>query len=96
MLGKLIRIDPRPGGSVQVWGKGLRNPWRFSFDALTGDLYVGDVGQDRREEVDRLPAGSGAGANFGWNVCEGDLAFPSGNPCPPDPVPETGREALDL
>ena len=71
MLGKLIRLDPSPGGSVQVWAKGLRNPWRFSFDATTGDLYIGDVGQNSREEVDMRPAGSGPGANFGWNACEG-------------------------
>src|SRR5205807_4674975 len=87
MLGKLIRLDPSPGGSVQVWAKGLRNPWRFSFDATTGDLYIGDVGQNSREEVDMRPAGSGPGANFGWNACEGDLAYPSGDPCPSNPVP---------
>jgi glucose/arabinose dehydrogenase len=59
------------GGAPEVWAYGLRNPWRFSFDTLTGDLYIGDVGQGQWEEIDRLPAGSPGGANFGWNVTEG-------------------------
>lgn len=59
------------GGAPEVWAFGLRNPWRFSFDAATGDLYIGDVGQNQWEEIDRLPAGSPGGANFGWNVTEG-------------------------
>lgn len=70
------------GGAAEVWQWGLRNPWRFSFDRLTGDLWVGDVGQSSREEVNRLPAGL-SGANFGWNCFEGDRVFsgcePSGN-----------------
>jgi hypothetical protein len=59
-----------------VWSYGLRNPYRFSFDRATGDLVVGDVGENTTEEVDWLPASSGAGrgANFGWNVCEGSFA----------------------
>jgi glucose/arabinose dehydrogenase len=87
LLGKLLRLD-LSGGPPEVWAKGLRNPWRFSFDALTGDLLLADVGQDRREEVDFRPAGSPAGANFGWNVCEGDITYPGANPCPPNPVPD--------
>jgi glucose/arabinose dehydrogenase len=63
------------GGAPEVWAYGLRNPWRFSFDALTGDLYIGDVGQGQWEEIDRLPAGSAGGANFGWNVTEGRHCF---------------------
>jgi glucose/arabinose dehydrogenase len=60
--------DYRP----EIWALGLRNPWRFSFDRLTGDLYIGDVGQDRREEVDFQEAGIG-GQNYGWDIMEGDL-----------------------
>jgi hypothetical protein len=86
LLGKFLRIDPATG-TASVQAIGLRNPFRFSFDVLTGNLFIADVGQNRREEVDVLPAGAGAGANFGWNVCEGDLAYPSGDPCPPNPVP---------
>lgn len=69
------------GGLPEVWSLGLRNPWRFSFDRLTGALYIGDVGQDRREEVDVvLGANAGRGLNFGWNIMEGFLCFnpPSG------------------
>jgi glucose/arabinose dehydrogenase len=56
---------------------GLRNPWRFSFDRQTGDLWIGDVGQDRIEEIDFVERGKGAGANFGWNVKEGTRCFSS-------------------
>ncbi len=59
--------DPR----AEIWAKGLRNPWRFGFDRATGDLYVGDVGQDTWEEVDVQPAASTGGENYGWNVFEG-------------------------
>ncbi|HEX4778048.1 MAG TPA: PQQ-dependent sugar dehydrogenase [Acidimicrobiia bacterium] len=59
------------GGRPEIWAYGLRNPWRFSFDRATGDLWIGDVGQGEWEEIDRLPAGSGAGTNFGWNRLEG-------------------------
>lgn len=67
----------------EVWAHGLRNPWRFSFDAKSGDLWIADVGQDAAEEVDHLPAaGPGkapaGGANLGWNVYEGLLLFPAG------------------
>jgi cysteine-rich repeat protein len=58
-----------------VWALGLRNPWRFSFDRLTGDLYIGDVGQGSREEIDFEPAGSAGGMNFGWDVFEGSSCF---------------------
>ncbi|MGI8595254.1 MAG: PQQ-dependent sugar dehydrogenase [Solirubrobacteraceae bacterium] len=96
-LGKMLRIDPRGGppyaippgnpfasggGAREVWAIGLRNPYRFSFDRLTGDLAIGDVGQGAQEEVDFLRAGTGAGANLGWNRCEGDLDYPSGLACP--------------
>jgi glucose/arabinose dehydrogenase len=65
-----------------VWAKGFRNPWRFSFDRETGDLYIGDVGQDQREEIDFIPAGSAGGSNFGWNVFEGTRCFAGGCPSP--------------
>jgi hypothetical protein len=56
LLGKLVRLDvDTPGAEPEIRALGLRNPWRFSFDQATGDVYIGDVGQDRREEVDRLP-----------------------------------------
>lgn len=90
LLGKLLRIDvdggnpyaippDNPfaggGGAPEIWAYGLRNPWRFSFDRLNGDLYIGDVGQNNWEEVDYLPAGAPAGANFGWKLREGTHPF---------------------
>ncbi len=86
LLGKLLRIDvnkepyavPADNPFVgqanvrpEIWAYGLRNPWRFSFDRKTGDLYIADVGQDTYEEVDYQPAGSRGGANYGWNLMEG-------------------------
>jgi glucose/arabinose dehydrogenase len=61
------------GARPEIWASGLRNPWRFSFDRTTGDLVIGDVGQDRADEIDFASAqsGGGAGANFGWNCFEG-------------------------
>lgn len=59
----------------EVFVNGLRNPWRNSFDRANGDLWIADVGQGAREEVNRLPAGSDAGANFGWSRFEGTRAF---------------------
>jgi hypothetical protein len=59
------------GGRAEVWAKGLRNPWRFTFDRATGDLFIGDVGQGDWEEIDFQKAGSPGGANYGWNVYEG-------------------------
>jgi glucose/arabinose dehydrogenase len=81
LLGKILRIDVNSGNPYsvppdnpfgnEVWAYGLRNPWRLSFDKATGDLYIGDVGQDMWEEIDYLPAGSAGGTNFGWNQREG-------------------------
>ncbi|MBE0408865.1 MAG: PQQ-dependent sugar dehydrogenase [Anaerolineales bacterium] len=68
-------------GLPEIWAYGLRNPWRFSFDRLTGDLYIGDVGQNAWEEVNYLPVGSLGGANFGWNYFEGNHAY-RGSPPP--------------
>ena len=68
------------GASPEVWSYGLRNPWRFSFDRATGDLYIVDVGQNRFEEVDVSPAeaGAGRGVNYGWSRMEGAHCFFSG------------------
>jgi glucose/arabinose dehydrogenase len=68
------------GARREIWAYGLRNPWRFSFDRATGDLYIGDVGQDAIEEIDFVPAGTAGGINFGWRVFEGRNCFnpPSG------------------
>jgi len=65
----------------EVWASGLRNPWRFSFDRQTGDLWIGDVGQGRREEIDFQPASSRGGENYGWKVMEGTLCS-SDDSCP--------------
>ena len=89
LLGSVLRIDVSPGSSYtvpadnpfvgtdgarpEIWSYGLRNPWRFSFDRGTGDLYIADVGQKRWEEVNRATAGEGAGrgVNYGWSLMEG-------------------------
>ncbi|MCZ7525056.1 MAG: PQQ-dependent sugar dehydrogenase [Acidimicrobiia bacterium] len=73
------------GARPEIWVYGLRNPWRFSFDRATGDLWIGDVGQNRWEEIDLIPAGAAAGANLGWNLLEGTHEF-RGAP-PPGAVP---------
>ena len=65
----------------EIWALGLRNPWRFAFDQATGDLWIGDVGQDRWEEVDRVPAGDPGGRNLGWNVMEGAHCFSPAEGC---------------
>jgi glucose/arabinose dehydrogenase len=109
LLGKILRIDPRPGGGQpyripdgnpfagragarpEIWDYGLRNPWRFSFDPATGDLWIGDVGQGAWEEIDHEPAGSG-GHNYGWNRLEGSHRFEGGRPDGAvDPVIEYGH-----
>lgn len=87
LLGKLLRIDvsatdkpyqvpadnPKLSNATasEIWAYGLRNPWRFSFDKQTSDLYIADVGQNVYEEIDFQPAGSGGGQNYGWNLYEG-------------------------
>ena len=72
-LGKLLRLDvDATGTDWEIVANGLRNPWRFSFDRETGDLWIGDVGQDRWEEVDFVAAGTEWPLNFGWDVYEGD------------------------
>lgn len=96
LLGKLLRIDPsggdpyavppdnpfvgEPGARPEIWAYGLRNPWRFSFDAATGRLWIGDVGQSSWEEIDRAPEGTGRGANYGWSRMEGSQPFSGAEP----------------
>ena len=63
------------GARPEIWDYGLRNPWRFSFDTATGDLWIGDVGQSAWEEIDLEPAGSPGGSNFGWDRLEGTHPF---------------------
>ncbi len=90
LLGKLLRIDVDAGDPYavpsdnplvgvsgargEIWAYGLRNPWRFAFDRTGGSLYVADVGQSSREEVDVVPATAG-GLNYGWNIMEGDRCY---------------------
>jgi glucose/arabinose dehydrogenase len=72
--------DGADGGLAEIWLWGLRNPWRMSFDRATGDLWIGDVGQNEWEEIDVQRAGAPGGTNFGWNRMEGSHCFspPSG------------------
>jgi glucose/arabinose dehydrogenase len=72
------------GGRPEIYSYGLRNPWRFSFDRATGDLVIGDVGQDAVEEIDyaKRDAGAGSGVNFGWRVFEGDDRYARGESAP--------------
>ncbi len=99
LLGKMLKLDVSGSGSPkpEVWAKGLRNPWRFTFDPVTGDLWIGDVGQGDAEEVDMLPAGTPAGSNLGWSLYEGTLPFPPGAKRSPEglvmPVAEYGRSS---
>jgi glucose/arabinose dehydrogenase len=85
-LGKLLRIDPS-SGAVGIYSIGLRNPYRFSFDLVSDPaqprIAIGDVGQDRFEEIDYLPLASANGANFGWNDFEGFAPYPGAHPPTP-------------
>jgi glucose/arabinose dehydrogenase len=85
LLGKILRIDVDNGDPYaipadnpfgnEIWAYGLRNPWRISFDLATGDLWIGDVGQNTWEEVDYYPASGAPGANFGWSIMEGNHGY---------------------
>jgi hypothetical protein len=100
-LGKLLRLDVRPGAALsaadnpfgaaapEVWATGLRNPFRFSFDRLTGDLAIGDVGQSDLEEIDFVTkaGGLGRGGNFGWSLLEGSNRYGAGRKARPDELP---------
>ena len=96
LLGKILRIDVdngnpyaippdnpffEGGGLPEIWAYGLRNPWRFSFDPENGDLFIGDVGAENREEINYLAADFEGAANFGWNFYEGSLSI-GGRPPP--------------
>lgn len=94
LLGKVLRIDPSggdpyaippdnpfvgtPNAKEEIWAYGLRNPWRFSFDTGTGDMLIGDVGQNEWEEIDWAPASSKGGENYGWSDMEGTHPFRGG------------------
>lgn len=89
--GYAVPIDnPFPSGDgperSEIWALGLRNPWRFSFDRATGDLYIADVGQNDVEEINFQPAGQG-GQNYGWNIYEGRSLFKDGEPLSPVTFP---------
>ena len=100
-LGGILRLDPlggtpyavpdtnpfvdEPGAVPELWIHGLRNPWRFSFDAVTDTVWIADVGQDAREEINRLPLADAAGANLGWNRMEGTEPYTGTEPA--DHVP---------
>jgi hypothetical protein len=83
--------DPRD----EVFARGLRNPFRFSFDRLTGDMFIGDVGQGAREEVDFQAAGTGAAANYGWKIMEGTLCTGLTGNCQPG-IPPCNSPSLTL
>ncbi|HZM24582.1 MAG TPA: PQQ-dependent sugar dehydrogenase, partial [Anaerolineales bacterium] len=70
-----------PNIKKEIWAYGLRNPWRFSFDRQTGDLYIGDVGQSVREEIDFQPSSSVGGENYGWRVMEGSICYNPSSGC---------------
>jgi glucose/arabinose dehydrogenase len=79
----------RPGAFAANWMFGLRNPWRFSFDRATGDVWIGDVGQGEYEEIDYAPRGQ-VGINWGWNLREGDHEYNGARPAGArDPIVET-------
>ena len=81
-----------PGFLDEIWAYGLRNPWRFSIDRVTGDVYIGDVGQNELEEIDFQSAASGGGENYGWRLKEGSQCFDPPSNCDPggltDPIVE--------
>lgn len=102
LLGKLLRVAPKPGGGYsipnsnpfasgggqgEIYALGLRNPYRFSFDSKTGDLSIGDVGQDKFEEINHLGIDNARGANFGWDLFEGNSVFDGNGNKPPNYKP---------
>jgi glucose/arabinose dehydrogenase len=95
-LGKMLRLNVRrPGSAPEIVGLGLRNPWRYSFDRLTGDLYIADVGQGAVEEVSYTPRTSPGLENYGWDLFEGSRRFEQKAAGPGElvfPVYEYGRE----
>jgi hypothetical protein len=115
LLGKLLRIDVdgaapyavpttnpfvgRAGARGEIWALGLRNPWRYSFDRATGDLWIGDVGQGTWEEIDRQAAGGAGGRNFQWSCMEGAHTYSAARVCsqgtPTGPLYEYGHGSGD-
>ncbi|MGE3909185.1 MAG: sorbosone dehydrogenase family protein, partial [Chloroflexota bacterium] len=113
LLGKMLRLDvdsaepygipadnPYVGQAEyrpEIWAMGLRNPWRYSFDRQTNDLWIADVGQNAYEEIDYVPAGTAGGLNFGWPLMEGQHCYPASANCDPTPyvmpVAEYGRSS---
>jgi glucose/arabinose dehydrogenase len=91
------RSNPFVGraGRDEIYAYGLRNPWRFSFDRANGDLYIGDVGQDRREEIDYAQRGAARGRNYGWSCFEGTRRYDDSRNCPGAvaPVLDYGRSS---
>ncbi|HEX7001832.1 MAG TPA: PQQ-dependent sugar dehydrogenase [Trueperaceae bacterium] len=96
LLGKLLRLDvsgeeltapgdnpfvDREGARPEIWAYGLRNPWRFSFDRETGDLFIADVGQNAFEEVNLQPASSTGGENYGWKIMEAGACYEPRSGC---------------
>lgn len=81
-------VDDADGACAEIWSTGLRNPYRFSFDRQTGEMYIGEVGESRREEINYQPAGSSGGQNYGWSCYEGtvDYMIVDKYLCPPDTV----------
>jgi glucose/arabinose dehydrogenase len=112
LLGKMLRLDvdggepyaippdnPYVGQSdfrPEIWAIGLRNPWRYAFDRINGDLWIADVGQNAFEEINRVPGGNTGALNFGWPLMEGLHCFPASARCDPapfvEPVAEYGRD----
>jgi glucose/arabinose dehydrogenase len=88
LLGKMLRIDiDAQKAAPEIIQRGLRNPWRYSFDRKTGDLYIADVGQNKYEWVHLAPAGKQVGLNFGWDILEGTHCFST---------PDCDRKGLQL
>lgn len=85
VLGSILRFTG-PAAEPDIVVKGVRNPWRYSFDRETGDLWIGDVGQNQWEEIDRLPAGEIDGANLGWPAFEGAERYREDVPAPPGAI----------
>ena len=100
LLGKILRIDVDHGDPYaippsnpyinvadarnEIWARGLKNPWRFTFDRMTGDLYISDVGRDRWEEINFQAHDSPGGENYGWRIMEGPACFYISHDCNPD------------
>jgi glucose/arabinose dehydrogenase len=110
--GKILRLDVasgdpytipasnpfvhQPGAAPEIWAYGLRNPWRMSFDQVTGNLWIGDVGDLTRDEIDLQPADSGGGLNYGWPLQEGFVWHCDARSPSPCPLPGVTEPILDF